>query len=76
MGAEASVRSSLRKLLERGGFEVLEAPSGRRALEAIAGDGGIEALVSDFVMPEVNGIDVYDQLILQETHLRSTIPSR
>ena len=42
---EASVRNALRKLLERGGFEVREAASGKAALEAIAGNATIEAVV-------------------------------
>ena len=70
---EASVRGSLRKLLERGGFEVIEAASGRRALETVAGDSAIEAVVSDFVMPEVNGVDFYDLLVAQEPHLRRRV---
>ena len=45
---KASVRKALRKLLERGGFEVREAALGKAALEVIAGDATIEAVVSDF----------------------------
>jgi CheY-like chemotaxis protein len=70
---EASVRSSLRKLLERGGFEVREAASGRLALETIAGDETIEAVVSDFLMPELNGIEFYDQLVALVPHLQRRV---
>ena len=50
-----------------------EAASGKRALETIAGDSAIEAVVSDFVMPEVNGLDFYDLLVVQEPHLRQRV---
>lgn len=69
---EASVRSSLRKLLERGGFEVREAASGRAALETIAGET-IDAVVSDFLMPELNGIEFYDQLVALVPHLQRRV---
>jgi CheY-like chemotaxis protein len=70
---EASVRSSMRKLLERGGFEVREAASGRAALETIAADQTIEAVVSDFLMPELNGIEFYDQLVALVPHLQRRV---
>jgi CheY-like chemotaxis protein len=70
---EASVRSSLRKLLERGGFEVKEAASGKAALEMIANDSAIEAVVSDVLMPEVNGVDFYDRLVAEMPHLRRRV---
>jgi CheY-like chemotaxis protein len=69
---EASVRSSLRKLLERGGFVVREAASGRAALETIAGEP-IDAVVSDFLMPELNGIEFYDQLVALVPHLQRRV---
>jgi CheY-like chemotaxis protein len=66
---EASVRSALRKLLERGGFDVREAASGKAALETIATDSGIEAVVSDVLMPELNGVEFYDRLVAESPHL-------
>ena len=70
---EASVRSSLRKLLERGGFEVKEAASGRAALEALATDSAIDAIVSDVLMPELNGVELYDRLVALVPHLRQRV---
>jgi CheY-like chemotaxis protein len=66
---EASVRTALRKLLEREGFEVQEAGSGKAALERIAADSGIEAVVSDVLMPELNGVEFYDRLVAEVPHL-------
>ena len=67
--AEASARNALRKLLERGGFEVRGAASGTAALEAIGDDATIEAVVSDFVMSEVNGLEFYDRLVARVPRL-------
>jgi len=70
---ESSIRSALRKLFERAGLTVLEADSGRGALEAIASDPGISAVVSDFLMPEINGLDFYDALVARSPHLRKRV---
>jgi CheY-like chemotaxis protein len=70
---ERSVRSALRKLFERGGLTVLEADSGRGALELIASHPDIAAVVSDFLMPEINGLDFYDALVAQSPHLRGRV---
>lgn len=70
---ESAVRRSLRKMFEKGGLSVLEAESGRRALDAIAMDGDIAAVVSDFLMPEINGIDFYDAMVAVAPHLRSRV---
>lgn len=66
---ESAVRRALRKIFERGGLTVREAESGRGALEAIAEDPDIEAVVSDFLMPEGSGLDFYDALVAVAPHL-------
>jgi CheY-like chemotaxis protein len=70
---ESSMRSALRKLFERAGLTVLEADSGRGALEVIASEPGISAVVSDFLMPEINGLDFYDALVARSPHLRERV---
>jgi CheY-like chemotaxis protein len=70
---ESAVRSALRKIFERGGLTVREAPSGRDALEAVADDPAIAAVVSDFLMPELDGIDFYDALVARSPHLRNRV---
>jgi len=57
----------LRKLaqtfLEAAGFRVLSAESGERALEVVAGFGGIfDLLLTDVVMPGINGRVLAEQL--------------
>jgi CheY-like chemotaxis protein len=70
---ESSMRAALRKMFERAGLAVLEAASGRGALEAIATNPGINAVVSDFLMPEINGLDFYDAMVAQSPHLRNRV---
>jgi CheY-like chemotaxis protein len=70
---ESAVRRALRKIFEQGGLTVREADSGRGALTAIATHGDIEAVVSDFIMPEVNGLDFYDTLVASAPHLRHRV---
>jgi len=70
---EAAVRSALRKIFERAGLQVREAASGRSALEIIAGAPEIAAVVSDFVMPEIDGLALYDELVARAPHLRHRV---
>ena len=50
-----------------------EAESGRGALDAIATDTDIAAVVSDFLMPEINGLDFYDALVSIAPHLKHRV---
>ncbi|HZN97933.1 MAG TPA: response regulator [Gemmatimonadales bacterium] len=70
---EGAVRSALRKIFERGGLSVREAQSGRDALETLADDPSISAVVSDFIMPELDGLDFYDALVARSPHLRNRV---
>lgn len=70
---ESSIRGALRKIFERGGLAVREADSGRDALDALADDPNIAAVVSDFMMPELDGIDFYDALVTRSPHLRNRV---
>ncbi|HEU4681233.1 MAG TPA: response regulator [Gemmatimonadales bacterium] len=70
---ESSVRRALRKIFEQGGLTVREAHSGRDALATIAADGSIDAVVSDFLMPEINGLDFYDALVTSAPYLRHRV---
>jgi len=70
---ESAVRRTLRKILENGGLTVREAESGRSALDAIATHADISAVVSDFLMPETNGLDFYDALVAVAPHLQHRV---
>jgi two-component system, cell cycle sensor histidine kinase and response regulator CckA len=58
---EPSIRRlAMRALLEEG-FDVLEAGDGEQALE-IVDAGGVSVLVSDVVMPRLNGVQLMERL--------------
>jgi PAS domain S-box-containing protein len=56
---ERSVRSTVRRLLERHGYRVLEAANGQDALTLIAAHNGeINLVLSDMVMPGMGGMEL------------------
>ncbi|MEZ5851088.1 MAG: ATP-binding protein [Hyphomicrobiaceae bacterium] len=60
---EDSVRSFAVRALKRQGYEVIEATNGAEALEIVESDQGkIDLLVSDVVMPEMDGPTMYREL--------------
>jgi CheY-like chemotaxis protein len=70
---EAIIRKSLRQLFERSGLEVREAESGAAALEMLVSQPEIDAIVSDYVMPGVDGLAFYDELVSRLPHLRDRV---
>jgi hypothetical protein len=53
---EAGIREVARRVLERGGYEVLSSPDGPEALELVrAHDGPIDLLITDVIMPRMMG---------------------
>src|SRR5438445_2765496 len=52
---EEAVRLIIAKALEARGYRVLSARDGSEALELAAGHGGIDLLVTDVAMPDMNG---------------------
>jgi two-component system cell cycle sensor histidine kinase/response regulator CckA len=60
---EPSVRSTVRRLLERHGYQVLEAANGHDALTLVAARGSeIRLVVSDMVMPGMGGMELASRL--------------
>jgi CheY-like chemotaxis protein len=55
------VRSHLRRLLERRGYTVLDAPDGRAGLAAVARDRP-DVLLLDLTMPDLDGVEVVRRL--------------
>ena len=70
---EAPVRAALRKVLERAGLTVREAESAAAALRVLASPGDIEAVVSDVLMPGMNGVAFYDELVHRSPRLRHRV---
>jgi len=58
---EAGVRGFLRAVLEKGGYEVIEAADGKQALEE-ARAGRVDLVITDLVMPEQEGIETIQAL--------------
>jgi len=61
---EENIRQTLRGVLADEGFEVLEAPDGRRALELLAHTAPSLAIV-DVWMPDVDGIELVERMRMQ-----------
>lgn len=53
---DPEIRSTLKKLLELSGHQVEIAASGREALLRLA-EGGIELMITDIVMPDMDGLE-------------------
>jgi two-component system, cell cycle sensor histidine kinase and response regulator CckA len=61
---EDGVRGFAVRALQRQGYEVLEAISGVEALDVMAAEGGkIDLVVSDVIMPEMDGPTMYNEMI-------------
>jgi two-component system cell cycle sensor histidine kinase/response regulator CckA len=68
---EPAVRDFLGDLLERLGYSVVTAEDGRQALEIAAERRGqLDLLLSDVVMPRMNGVDLARRLTAEEPGLR------
>jgi PAS domain S-box-containing protein len=67
---ESVVRSLVRRALEEAGYEVYQAPNGAAALEyVVANPGQIDLVLSDVVMPRMNGLELTARLREQAPRL-------
>jgi two-component system, cell cycle sensor histidine kinase and response regulator CckA len=67
----APARKSMQRILYNAGYRVLNAPSGKRALEIFADHSqDIDLLVADWMMPGMNGRELADTLRRQNPGLR------
>ena len=67
---DASMLAALDALLRAAGHEAVVAQSGTAALSLL--DGGIEAVVTDYSMPRMNGVELI-QLVQQRDETLPTI---
>jgi len=73
---EDVVRRVASRVLRDAGYEVLEAESGRRALELAAEhDGEIHMLLTDVIMPEMNGRELAEAFAPQYPGIRTLFVS-
>jgi DNA-binding NtrC family response regulator len=67
---EAAVRRFAARVLERAGYGVVEAIDGAEALELVRRDGeSLELVVSDIVMPRMNGVELMQALSISHPSL-------
>jgi two-component system cell cycle sensor histidine kinase/response regulator CckA len=67
---EAAVRRFAARVLEREGYVVVEATDGMDALELLSEKGAsIEVVVSDIVMPRLNGVELMQALVVSHPDL-------
>ena len=68
---EPAVRALVTRVLRRDGFVVLEADGPRAAIElAGAHAGDIDLVVTDVSMPEMNGVNMVERLLVDRPGLR------
>ena len=68
---EGGIRALVRKILRRQGYEVLEAAGGEEAIRtALSHIGRIDLLLTDVMMPGINGRELADRLRQTMPHLR------
>jgi CheY-like chemotaxis protein len=72
---EPAVRRLTRRLLERGGYRVLEADNGLVALEVMESTPGIDLVLSDITMPKLDGIALARRLRALHPRLRLLLMS-
>jgi PAS domain S-box-containing protein len=60
---EPAMREVTRRILSRGGYQVITAANGREAIQvATSHDGGIDVLVTDIVMPQMLGQEAAERI--------------
>jgi CheY-like chemotaxis protein len=70
---EQDIRMIIRLVLEKYNFTVLEAGNGKKALEVLANDAKkeITCVITDYLMPQMNGLQLCQQLRKNHKHLSS-----
>jgi DNA-binding response OmpR family regulator len=65
---DVQFRSMVRKLLEREGYEVLDAPDGERGITLFERQGA-DLIITDIVMPHKEGLETIMELRRKAPHL-------
>jgi signal transduction histidine kinase len=67
---EAGVRALTKRILERGGYQVFAAASGEEAIEICKSGQALDLLLTDVIMPGMNGRDVARLIHLERPSIR------
>jgi YesN/AraC family two-component response regulator len=70
---EVLVRSGTAMMLDELGHIVIEASSGKDGLVALADDPQIQVLMTDYNMPDMNGIEVISQAMQVQPNLKTIL---
>lgn len=72
---EPSVRRLTRRLLERGGYRVVEADNGLSALELLKDTPGVDLVLTDITMPKLDGISMARRIRAADPRMRIVLMS-
>jgi CheY-like chemotaxis protein len=72
---DPDVRETVVNMLEPAGFTVIDAASGRQALEILERDSTIEVLFTDVMMPGISGITLARKALAMRPGLRVILAS-
>jgi CheY-like chemotaxis protein len=72
---EAGVRGLVAAALHRDGYQVIQAESGKAAIEAAAQAGRIDVLLTDVVMPGMTGLELANTLSQTQGDMRVVVMS-
>lgn len=73
---DSAVRGIARRILDRGGYEVVEATDGREALHVVEErDAPVDLVISDVVMPEIGGVELQKELVATNPQLKMILTS-
>ena len=70
---DSALRRVLRRLFERSAYDVVEAESAAAALAVLDGPDAPDAIVSDVLMPDVDGLAFYREVSRRAPHLRHRV---
>jgi DNA-binding NtrC family response regulator len=57
---EPNIRRVLEAVLSKEGYQVIAAENAKRALDAVSSNTSIDVLVSDLIMPDMNGVELLE----------------
>ncbi|HOK53455.1 MAG TPA: sigma-54 dependent transcriptional regulator [Armatimonadota bacterium] len=57
---EPNIRRVIEAVLTKDGYEVISAENGKRALDAVSTNTDIDVLISDLIMPDINGVELLE----------------